>query len=398
MPGGAFDVAVVGAGPAGSATACALAHRGARVVLLERSRFETDRIGESLAPNIQAPLRALGLWPQFLALAPLPSWGTCSRWGGADIQRHSHLFNPYGQGWHIDRRAFDRMLADGAASAGVDLVTGVAIRHCRWRDGVWDLRAEPSDRSASSGACTIAARILVDATGRNAGIGCRLGATRLRFDRLVGIAMRWEESGAAERHHLLVEAVADGWWYSAPLPGSTTSGPRAMVAMLMTDADLCARLRTADPAQWLAALDRSDATRGRLAGARSVAAPRAHCAHSQRLRRAATEVRGRWLAVGDAALAVDPISGSGVLRALSTAHEAAEAVVAMLRRPDARDPVIAWECARDEDCARYLDERAYYYAAEQRFSTPFWRRRHLGLRPLPPTIAGDIDPRHAFPM
>ena len=65
-----FDAVVVGAGPAGSATARWLALRGWRVALLERTRFEAPRIGESLAPNVQEPLHALGLWSEFLALAP----------------------------------------------------------------------------------------------------------------------------------------------------------------------------------------------------------------------------------------------------------------------------------------------------------------------------------------
>ena len=115
---GIFDAAVVGAGPAGSATARWLALRGWRVALLERTRFEAPRIGESLAPNVQEPLRELGLWPEFLALAPLPSWGSRSLWGDAAQQSHSHLLNPYGCGWHVDRRAFDHMLAHAAVAAG----------------------------------------------------------------------------------------------------------------------------------------------------------------------------------------------------------------------------------------------------------------------------------------
>lgn len=73
LGGGVFDAAVVGAGPAGSATARWLALQGWRVALLERTRFEAPRIGESLAPNVREPLCELGLWSEFLALVPLPS-------------------------------------------------------------------------------------------------------------------------------------------------------------------------------------------------------------------------------------------------------------------------------------------------------------------------------------
>jgi flavin-dependent dehydrogenase len=96
-------------------------------------------------------------------------------------------------------------------------------------------------------------------------------------------------------------------------------------------------------------------------------------AASQRLRRAAYDAR--WLAVGDAALAVDPISGSGVVRALQTAHAAATTVIAILTGDESR-PIAAYEAELDRECTQYLRERAQYYGAERRWdSAPFWRRR-----------------------
>jgi flavin-dependent dehydrogenase len=109
-----------------------------------------------------------------------------------------------------------------------------------------------------------------------------------------------------------------------------------------------------------------------------MSAPRVHCAQSQRLRRDYATGAGPWLAVGDAVLAVDPISGSGVLRALRTARAAADTVSALLDEPRAwREPLAAYEAERDQECTTYLLERAQYYAAEQRFDTPFWQRRHV---------------------
>ena len=54
------DVVVLGGGPAGTATAIALARFGRRVTILERSHYESTRIGETLPPEIKRPLIGAG--------------------------------------------------------------------------------------------------------------------------------------------------------------------------------------------------------------------------------------------------------------------------------------------------------------------------------------------------
>jgi flavin-dependent dehydrogenase len=80
------------------------------------------------------------------------------------------------------------------------------------------------------------------------------------------------------------------------------------------------------------------------------------------------------LAAGDAALAVDPISGSGVVRALRTGRAAADAALAWLRGD--RSACRGYDAARDGECTDYLLERTDYYRLESRWpEAPFWSRR-----------------------
>jgi flavin-dependent dehydrogenase len=368
----AFDVAVIGGGPAGTAIARALARRGAHVALVERTRLEATRVGESLAPAVQPLLAELGLWQAFLALGPLPSFGTRSHWGGDEPRVHSHLMNPWGNGWHVDRLAFDRMLAEAAGQAGVVPFVGESPATWEpspdgWRLG---LRAEAPDGRPGRER-VLSSRMLIDATGRPARCASRLGACRVPFDRLVGVTVRFDGVTVDRERYVLVETTADGWWYSAPLPGG------GMIAMLMTDGDLCRRPQATSPAVWAERMGTAPATRARLAGARPMTAPRVVAAASHRLRR--SERTRPWLAIGDAALAVDPISGSGVVRALKTARAGAEAALAWLETRSA-DVIACYEADRDLECTRYLGERAAYYDLEQRFSDhPFWARRVAAL-------------------
>lgn len=362
----AFDVVVAGAGPAGAAAAMRLARAGCRVALVERSRFAQPRVGESLVPDVQPALAELGVWPRFLALEPVPSYGTLSLWGSAAPLAHSHFGSPWGHGWHVDRAAFDRMLATAARDAGValysdTLVTGVAPAPRGW---TLSLRSGERDDPGVA-AASLEAPLFVDATGRRARLATAVGARRRLFDRLVGIAAVHAAHDAAAQGYVMVESIADGWWYSAPLPA------QRVVVMLMTDSDLCRRATLARDANWSVRL-RGAATQARVGNGARLWGLRVFAAVSQRLAR--PRDRARWLAVGDAALAVDPVSGSGVLRALQSARSGAAAALAAL----GGDPLAIdlHEADGDRECARYLNERTNYYGLETRWrDAPFWRRR-----------------------
>jgi flavin-dependent dehydrogenase len=375
------DVAIVGAGPAGSAIARRLAQAGCRVALLERSRFDVPRVGESLAPGVQPLLADLGVWPAFTALAPLPSYGTRSAWGGPEADEYSHVMTPYVTGWHVDRLAFDRMLVDAAVAAGAQLHLATRVVGCTraHHDGGPAL-VHVAQRSDPDGRDSLSADLLIDCSGRAAVVARRLGARRLVFDRLVGLAAHFDDPGADERCCTLVETSSDGWWYSAPVQRGRS------VAMLMTDGDLARVHELAVAPAWYDALRRAPLTHARIADATLSWGPRTFSALSQRLLRDPADPT-RWLAVGDAALAVDPISGSGVVRALRTASSAARAVLAALDGD--RDSLAGYEDERNRECTTYLQERASYYAMEQRWpASEFWARRAAAMRVLDGGRAG----------
>jgi flavin-dependent dehydrogenase len=362
------DVAIVGAGPAGSAAARWLARGGVSVALIERSGFQAPRIGESLAPAVQPELVALGLWREFQALDPLPSYGTKSHWGNVTPQVHSHMINPWGSGWHVDRRQFDVMLARAAVNAGACFVTETAVVGCRHSASGWTLDLRPhASASPWDRVLELRARVVIDATGRAAWLAAHIGAGRVIFDRLVGVASMFEGIDSARERYVMVESAAEGWWYSAPIPGG------GLMVVAMSDADICGRSRLAFGAEWSAQLATTTATKLRAASCQMMWGPRVFSAGSHRLIR--REWRRGWLSVGDAALAVDPISGSGVLRALRTAQVGADAALAFLNRGDP-EVIRAYEAERDHECAGYLDERSMYYGFERRWpDSLFWLRR-----------------------
>jgi flavin-dependent dehydrogenase len=211
------------------------------------------------------------------------------------------------------------------------------------------------------------AHFLVDATGWQARVALRLGASRRSHDRLTFVAGFFAPGAFAGAPALtMLEAVPYGWWYAARLPDGR------LVAAVGSDAD---RIRHA-------ALHRPDRFRTHLVETRHIGRlfRGASCpdgplvvysAPSSRLDRVAGP---GWLAVGDAASAFDPISSQGITKALSDGLGAGAAISGWLAGDAAAlETYSASVAARFEE---YLQTRAYLYAIEQRWAdAPFWRRR-----------------------
>jgi flavin-dependent dehydrogenase len=81
-----------------------------------------------------------------------------------------------------------------------------------------------------------------------------------------------------------------------------------------------------------------------------------------------------WIALGDAALAFDPLAAQGLFNALYTGLAAAEAVHHAL--DDAPNAFIDYAAEMGRIRRAYLDHRQAWYGLETRWSSnPFWRRR-----------------------
>lgn len=385
-----FNIAVLGAGPAGSAAALALRRLDdpPRVLLVEASRFDAVRIGESVPPDVCVLLRQLGVWQAFRDEGHDPCHGSCSSWGSDELGYNDFLFNPHGHGWHLDRRRFDAFLAQSAADAGADLRLGTRFLGTE-DDGLGDdpgaedgylLQLEDGTGERSD----IRARFVVDATGAGARFARRRGARRVFHDRLVCATVFFDLNSSDEERTFtqltMLEAVEDGWWYAAQLPGA-----RLAVAFA-SDSEIVKATGT----------DRQEGLLAHLRNTRHLASMLAGCSprpDSLELRVASSSRLDRvvgdgWLAVGDAATTYDPISSQGVYKALADGLRGAQALAARLdadRNADrdvdqeanpAKGPMDRYSAATDRGFARYLEARDYFYDLERRWpDSIFWQRR-----------------------
>lgn len=362
-----YDVVILGGGPAGTATALSLKRRdpSCRVALVERSDYSSLRVGESLPPPAQALLRKLGVWETFLQHSPLESAGTRAAWGSPEMHENEFIFSPFGRGWHLDRRDFDSMLAREAERAGVSVFRRTQARLID-HSAPWNIHLQEGDDASASR--TITARFIVDATGRRSSFARSQGAIPLVFDHLVGVVvfLKFAPEDRLLDTYTAVEACEQGWWYTAVLPCGD------MAAIFMTDAALLGSMpwRTLDDWRTLTAM--GPQTSKRIAKGQPLAKPSLHLAESRRLESC---VGNDWLAVGDAACTLDPLSSQGVMKGLQSGIDASLAILSHLN--GSSEALAVYDRQIAENYSRYLDGRAAYYGLEQRWpNSPFWKSRH----------------------
>ena len=359
------DVIVIGGGPAGLSIAILLAKLGRSVVVLERSRYERARAGETLGGELQSLFQSIGLWDDFQAIPKTPFRGVRSNWGGDTLSERSSIFNPYGEGWHIDRVAFDSMFARNATRAGVTVHVGRGSSVIKRINNYWLIRPALGE--------PVIGRFLVDASGRGGrALAASIPERRWhQLDRMVAVITRLKMPGTLIAPMLELEAVKDGWWYTAPQPDGR------LLVTLMTDSDLLP-----------VGQNNSLATIFSTALANTVYTAR-RC-HGSELDGPTLIVRADtgvllpdhgayWRAIGDAAMGCDPLAGDGVSRALRSALDAAPLIEQTLTSETCRTPDP--NLTEDTDKLRrqfldYLDQRSRYYLLETRFpDAPFWARR-----------------------
>ncbi|MGH3135937.1 MAG: geranylgeranyl reductase family protein [Gaiellaceae bacterium] len=292
-----FDVIVVGAGPAGSATAIHLARGGARVLLADKAAFPRDK-----------PCGG-GLTGRALRHAPCDVERVVEHVVGRFVLRAR-----YGRRLArtsreplirmTQRRRLDLHLAEKAAAEGADFRDGVRVDALTLRD---------DHITAVVGGSPVRASFVVGADGAN-GVVAR--AAELGNGIVRGVALEGNVSwGVLDpkpyRGTAWVElgVVPGGYGWVFPkgnhanlgVGGWLDEGPR-----LREHLDRLARVHGLDP-------DALTDVRGHRLPMRRLGAPAA---------------RGRVLLVGDAAGLVDPLSGDGIYEAFVSGRLAAEAIIA----------------------------------------------------------------------
>jgi flavin-dependent dehydrogenase len=357
------DICIIGAGPAGSALAARMAALGHRVCLVERSMFPRAHLGESLTPGVLPLLDVLGA-REAVEAAGFPRVDVVRVQWGQGLQWHR---DPRREGLLVDRGRFDALLLHHARKLGVQVLQPAVPCERRWDGDTWHLRIRTND-----GTVELKTKFIADACGRSAFLPCRRRRTGCRT---LALYAYWR--GPRSPDEPRIEAGADAWYWGVPLPDGSyntlvfvdfdhfRSGPRMSVD---------ARFHNFIARSGLMA-GCHDAQAGRVLVSDATPYVDENCVTSSSIK------------VGDAALAIDPLSSSGVQKALQNALAGAVVVNTLLRTPDASAAAIRFfresvNTASESHC-RWAATN--YQEVAQRDAGSFWQKRAVGAVPsLPP--------------
>jgi flavin-dependent dehydrogenase len=355
-----MKVAIVGAGPCGSALAVFLARQGAEVTLFDDGRRPELLVGESLVPAVTPILKRLGIEEETATLGLLKP-GVSFIWSPTDrfsftFARFAPAVPPYA--YNIPRPRFDDALLAKAVAAGAHRAVAHARLEPAGRDGA-ELALAPETLAVAP---TLGGRqpdLVVDATGR-----ARLAARVLKIPAQIGPrndvahfahfeGWSWDDAPG----QVLISRLQAGWSWCIPFK------ERLSVGIVVGREDAARLGRT--PTERLEHAIAADAWLSSIAGGAKRVTSVATYSNYQLISR-----RGYgpgWVMVGDAFGFVDPMLSPGVFLALRSAELVAEALGPFLRRraiPSAADLASALEAyaaVHTATLAAWSDLVAYFY-------------------------------------
>jgi geranylgeranyl reductase family protein len=319
-----FDAIIIGAGPAGSATATFLGRKGYHVLLLDKARFPREKVcGEFISPEIPAVLDRLDVLKTIQEKKPWETQGILiSSYQNVQFKldfppvRDSaiHHTTTNFQGFNIPRFIFDEILLRNAQKTPVEILEGFKVVDLIFEgDQICGVKGiHPEGYKA-----TFRSRIVVGAGGRNCIVAKRLNFhVGYRWLRKVGLMVYFKGVRDPGRY-VEMHVNPPGYCGMAPM------GEDLLNVSLVVDQEAIQNRKENLSEYFLESLFKTRLVKEKLEGASMI----------QRLKGvgplAFKAKRCSWdgaLLIGDSAGFIDPFTGEGIYHALRSGELAAEIV------------------------------------------------------------------------
>jgi flavin-dependent dehydrogenase len=376
----AYDVAIIGGGPAGSVAGAVLARSGRRVVILEKEKFPRFRVGESLLPASSDTFERIGVKEKLDRAGFLIKHGgeissACGTARGVYLFRNS--LNPrWKTSYQVDRSKFDQVLLNHAQDCGCEVRHEVSVDGCVFE-------SEEAVLTCNQNTETLRTNYLIDCSGRNAVLANHLRLKEpyphLRkfsvFAYFQGPPLPPDPDASLTR---MIRAN-DCWYWVIPMAEGKWS-----VGVVM-DHERFRSLQLSPEQAFAECIRRQPQVYDLIGEAKQFTPVRATADFSYRTKKM---FGNRWLVAGDAAGFIDPVFSSGVHIAVFSGEQAAIAVQTAWRSPRARNFAFRrYQRLVQERLATYLKLSSGWYTQEfiEIFLQP---RGRFKLAPAVSTVLG----------
>lgn len=338
-----YDVAIVGAGPAGSAAAISLARAGHEVLLIDKQKFPREKLcGDFLNPVNWPVLERLGVADDILSQEhrKISHFRISSCGGSQAVAALSAPGRGRAFGLGLRRSILDDTLLHRAKTEGAEVRTGVALRDVRRSADGWRLnvaRDETEER--------LTARVLIGADGRNSRTAHRLGLARPNELDAKHVGVQSQVKNAAETDDgVHIHLFPGGYAGLVGVGGGLTNVCFTIDKKTLKECSSVTEL-------WEKTLYRNRILKEQLGRGEIVAPIRTAFPVYFAPRRCYGD---GFLLAGDAARVTEPVTGEGVYFALRSGELAAETVARALRRGDLSARALS---AYARDCRSWFARR-----------------------------------------
>ncbi|SMP54428.1 2-polyprenyl-6-methoxyphenol hydroxylase [Noviherbaspirillum suwonense] len=353
-----FDVCVIGGGPSGCITALSLAIRGVHVCVIEKYVPSDARSFESLTDGIWPVLDAIGIRESFLKAALLNFSPKIVLWENA-AEPDVNFFNN-DVSMIVDRSRFNEFFLKSLQDFGVAVFRPAIVTRTKYSTLGWEV-----DLSVYGKSSRISSRFVVDACGKSGFLPQKKTRNSPRTIALCGTLQNSDSSPMT-----YVEAFPQAWCWGSSLPN------KGLTVMMFSDSDtfnLSSKREIEE--KWRSALSQS-----------KFFSKFSSCPLSQNLilRNAtaycvADPLQDSYIKVGDASFSLDPLSSSGVEKAMHTGLTASAVIRTILNKPARLDLCKKFYCDyQSETIAMHIFWATSSYAKVKRFDeSPFWKSRSV---------------------
>ena len=323
-----YDVAIVGAGPAGSTCAIRLANQGLRVALIDKATFPRDKIcGDALSLDVVNQLEKVSstLSAEFQqAGSKMPSYGVTI--GAPNQQTVDIPFYYRGNpecGYLLPRYDFDNIIYQHAASMpGVEDLTGETVNQIT-RTGN-SVQVQGKSR-------TLESSCVVGADGANSVVNRFLGTNQLdKKAHSAGVRAYYNNvNNFSEGHYIelyFFKDILPGYLWVFPLQHNQANVGMGILSSAITHKKLNLKHKLHE------LLTTHPALKDRFANAEPMENPKGMGLPLGSKKRSISG--DRFLLAGDAAGLIDPFSGEGIGNAIRSGRTAANCLLEAYQQND----------------------------------------------------------------